>query len=171
MIRPDSLLVRRLIPEDASLFRPLRLAALQRHPEAFGSSHEEECGQPDAWFARFLGGPPGGAFGGFRGDRLVAIVCNYVQDRPKLRHEGHVASVYVDPTERGQGTGAALMRHLIDAARVDGLSLLRLSVTAGNDAAYRLYRTMGFEETGVNRRGLRIDGVFYDTVQMAMDLD
>jgi ribosomal protein S18 acetylase RimI-like enzyme len=166
-----SWLVRRLGPDDAEDFRKLRLAALRNHPEAFGSSYEEECDQPPAWFVRFLTGPPGGGFGCFRDDRLVGIACNYVQDRPKLRHEGHVASVYVDPGERGHSNAAALMRHLVEAAGDDELAVLRLTVTAGNTAAYRLYRALGFQECGMNRRALRVDGVFYDTVLMALDLD
>ena len=39
------MIIRELVPEDAAAFRELRLLGLQLHPEAFGSSYEEESQQ------------------------------------------------------------------------------------------------------------------------------
>lgn len=38
--------IRRLNPEDAVLYKALRLEALQNHPEAFGSDYEAEKDRP-----------------------------------------------------------------------------------------------------------------------------
>ncbi len=43
--------IRRLRPEDAVLYRELRLEALLRNPEAFSSTLEAETAQTLAWFS------------------------------------------------------------------------------------------------------------------------
>jgi predicted N-acetyltransferase YhbS len=50
----------------------------------------------------------------------------------------------VDPALRGAGTGEALVRACLDAARADGCSLVRLSSQEGMTAAHRLYERLGF---------------------------
>ena len=42
--------IRRLEPGDAALYREIRLEALKRNPEAFGSTFERENAQPLSWF-------------------------------------------------------------------------------------------------------------------------
>ena len=44
------MLIRGLTVTDAFAFREIRLEGLQQHPDAFGSSHEEEVEKPNAWF-------------------------------------------------------------------------------------------------------------------------
>jgi len=162
---------RRLHAGGLKEFRTLRLTALQDHPEAYGTAYEEESGQDLSWFGRYLQGPPGGACGCWLDTELVGIVCIFVQDRPKLRHAGLLASVYVDPAHRGTGAAGVLISGAIKAARDDGLRVLHLSVTVGNAPALALYEGLGFRRTGIHPRGLRIDGVFYDEIHMALDLD
>ena len=162
---------RRLHTGDLPEFRTLRLTALQHHPEAYGTAYGEESGQDLAWFGRYLQGPPGGACGCWLDTALVGIVCIFVQDRPKLRHAGLLASVYVDPAHRGTGAAGVLISGAIKTARDDGLRVLHLSVTVGNAPALALYERLGFRRTGVHPRGLRIDGVFHDEIHMALDLD
>lgn len=57
-----------------------------------------------------------------------------------------VKSVFVDPDARGLGAGKALMAHLMDAARDEGITQLMLE--AGTDAyaapARALYARLGF---------------------------
>jgi hypothetical protein len=48
-------LIRRLDPADAALYREIRLEALQKNPEAFGSTFERENAQPVSWFEAALG--------------------------------------------------------------------------------------------------------------------
>ena len=56
-------------------------------------------------------------------------------------------------------------------ARDARLSVVYLTVTLGNDAARRLYAELGFRTYGIERRGLRVDGVFHDEELMTLDLD
>lgn len=57
-------------------------------------------------------------------------------------------SMWVAPGARRTGTGSELVRHVVDWAAESGYRRVELWVTRGNDAAERLYRTLGFAETG-----------------------
>ena len=143
---------------------------MQQHPEAFGSSVAEETAYTLDQFGIFMPPPPGGGFGAFDNNRLVGVGSLSVVPKEKLRHKGHVAGVYVDPAYRRGGTARALMTVLITAARDSGLDGLRLMVTVGNDAALALYQSLGFRVYGTEPRGLRIDGVYFDDLLMALKL-
>jgi ribosomal protein S18 acetylase RimI-like enzyme len=57
---------------------------------------------------------------------------------------GHVCQVSVSADRQGCGLGAALMAAALIALRRAGVGHASLSVTVGNDAAYRLYTRLGF---------------------------
>ena len=61
----------RLGPSDAALYREIRLEALKRNPEAFGSTFERENAQPLSWFEDTLGRAD--IFGAFLDGTLVGL--------------------------------------------------------------------------------------------------
>ncbi len=159
--------VRPLRHDDLPLFRPLRLEALRRHPEAFGSSFEEEQG---ADLARLIGVDPNVTLGGFVGDALVGTAGLVVSPKLKQRHKGHVVGVYVAPDWRHSGLADALIDRLVRHARTGGLILLTLTVAAANVAARRLYLRAGFEVYGREPLSLRVNGELLDEDLMALRL-
>jgi ribosomal protein S18 acetylase RimI-like enzyme len=172
MTAPPACHVRRLTHADLAEFRSIRLEALRLHPEAFSSSFEEENALDAAAFARFVPeSPPGGAFGAFVGGSLQGIGGLFVVPRPKQRHKGTVVSIYVRAGHRAAGLGQRIMAAIITDARTQGLTLLQLTVTVGNEPAIRLYRSLGFQTYGLERRALRVAGVWFDDELMALDLD
>lgn len=52
--------------------------------------------------------------------------------------------VYLRPEYRGHGVGRAMMERIIDEARAEGYTLMRLDTTPYLDAAYALYEKLGF---------------------------
>ncbi|MDK3019832.1 GNAT family N-acetyltransferase [Pseudodonghicola flavimaris] len=64
--------------------------------------------------------------------------------------EGELKSMHVIAEARGRGTGGALLRHLIDCARAQGMRRLNLETDSGPDfaAARSLYRRHGFSDCG-----------------------
>ena len=62
-----------------------------------------------------------------------------------------VMTVEVDPMAQGHGLGRALMDRLIDTAAQAGLGRVLLEVAENNDAAVRLYASMGFEVIGFRK--------------------
>ena len=167
--------VRLLVPADVAQYRAMRLAALRDHPEAYSASHEQEAGMDDDFFIERLGGATAqafaGTFGSFVDGTLVGITGLRQHPSPKMRHGGHVFSVYVDPAHRRGGHAGLLMDAVIARARAIGLALLTLDVTVGNDRARRFYVARGFVSNGIARRYLRVGGRYYDDEQMQLDLD
>lgn len=79
--------------------------------------------------------------------------------------ESHLLNIAVHPVRRGQGIGRALLTECIRRAARAGASVIYLEVRAGNVAAQRLYRSMGFEFRGIRK------GYYTDTAEDAVIFD
>jgi len=163
--------IRRLDGMDVHILRPVRLAALRLHPEAYGTAYEEEAQVPIDDLARRLLLPPVTMFGGFVGHSLVGIAGLLQEMRVRTRHKASVFSVYVDAAHRGGGVGGALVEAAITHARTAGVRVLHLTVTVGNDGARRVYGRLGFRSIAIEPRALLVNGTFYDNEHMIADLD
>lgn len=60
------------------------------------------------------------------------------------RTRGKIESVHVDPTLRGSGIGATMMRHALVMARELGIGLVELSSNKSRTDAHRFYERLGF---------------------------
>ncbi|AEH37761.1 GNAT family N-acetyltransferase [Halopiger xanaduensis] len=58
---------------------------------------------------------------------------------------GTISNIYVEPTHRGRGIGAALLEAAEDALADRGAEVVILEVMADNEAARRFYREQGFD--------------------------
>jgi hypothetical protein len=63
--------IQRLEAADAAMYREIRLEALQKNSEAFGSTFEQENAQPLSWFEAAI--RRADIFGGFLDGRLMGI--------------------------------------------------------------------------------------------------
>jgi RimJ/RimL family protein N-acetyltransferase len=68
---------------------------------------------------------------------------------------------------RGKGVGTMLLTELECWARNHHIHRLELTVVADNQRALALYRKMGFEQEGVKRHSLQINGKYVDEYYMA----
>jgi RimJ/RimL family protein N-acetyltransferase len=162
------MLVRRLTPADATLYRSLRLRALREHPDAFTSSWEDDRQQPlEAAAARLA---KEAFWGAYQGSELYGIVGLERESRSKNRHKATVVGMYVAPEATGQGLGRALMQALLAHARSVGVQSLVLTVTDGNPAATRLYESVGFRSFGIEPDAIRVEGHSYAKNHMHLDL-
>lgn len=152
------LTIRRLTPADATVFQALRLRGLAEDAAAFASSFEEECERSiEAIEAQLAAKPDGAIFGAFDGDTLLGVVGLQREGLRKLAHKGVVWGMYVAPEGRGAGTGRRLLAAALAHAWTPlQLAQVNLSALASNEAALRLYRSMGFEVFGTERGSLRI---------------
>ncbi len=66
----------------------------------------------------------------------------------------HLARLAVHPDHRRQGLGHSLVLEALESARQGGLSRLSVNTQADNLASQRLYRSLGFRETGQRYRVL-----------------
>ncbi|CAN7741095.1 GNAT family N-acetyltransferase [Bradyrhizobium sp. LjRoot220] len=159
---PD-LQIRRLEISDAALFRDLRLEALQKNPEAFGSTFEKERAQPLSWFEATLRAAD--IFGAFLDGTLAGMAGYSAQENSKQAHKGLLWTMYVRAAARHTGLGQKLVAAVLDHAR-GRVEMVQLTVVSENESARRLYRAMGFVEYGYEKRGLKHDGRYYDEVLM-----
>jgi len=159
--------VRRLMQDDAGLYREIRLEALQLSSEAFGSSFEQEGAQPLDYFREAL--TKADVFGAFLDGGLVGVAGFRRQAGMKQAHKGFLWGMYVRPIARGTGAAKSLVKAVLDHAR-ERVELIQLTVVADNEAAQRLYRSCGFVAYGHEVHSLKQGGRYYDELLMAVAL-
>lgn len=142
--------VRRIAPNEATVLRAVRLAALADTPAAFGSTLERELAFDDTeWLDRATNSSTGDdrcTFLAWHDDgRVVGIVGGYVEPDDATVD---LVSMWTDPSVRRSGTGRRLIDAVVDWARAAGATRVELWVTRGNDPAQLLYESMGFVVTG-----------------------
>jgi ribosomal protein S18 acetylase RimI-like enzyme len=169
-VNADNLLIRQLGPTDRDAYFLLRLRGLQAHPASFGQSYDEALAKGAAQHdATLQGSEAEGTFllGAYASPSahapLVGVVGLLRNKADKERHKANVVGMYVAQEAAGRGIGRALLSELLRrAARVDGLRQLLLTVGSGNDAARKLYESLGFRKYGCEVGSLNVDGVFHD---------
>jgi len=165
----DQILIRPIEETDFSAYRELRLEALRGHPEAFGSDHDEQAADPELAWNRMrssIEGTQSRIFLADAGGELVGIVAVFRESGVKVRHSANVVSVYVRPAWRGRRLAELMIRQAIEWCGEVGVRIVRLCVTAGNEAAIACYLRCGFMECGVQREVIRVGEVYYDEVVM-----
>ena len=155
--------IRRLVPEDAQVYRAIRLEALARAPDSFSATHGVEAARPLADFAARLS--EAAVFGAFLGEDIVGMAAFKQEPGLKTCHKGFVWGVFVAASTRGMGLGAALLNVVMEAAWRD-VEQLTLSVVADNAPAIALYRACRFEPYGVEPRALKTEAGFVDELLM-----
>ena len=86
----------------------------------------------------------------FDGAELVGTVALEFSAKPKTRHKALIIGMYVTAAARGRKTARALLDAAIESAGSrQGIALLTLTATEGNEPAISLYRSAGFEVFGV----------------------
>lgn len=78
--------------------------------------------------------------------QLIGYSCRW-----RVTDEVHLLNVAVHPARRGGGLGRRLVEAVIGEARGSQARTMFLEVRAGNIAARRLYRRLGFRDLGVRR--------------------
>jgi RimJ/RimL family protein N-acetyltransferase len=167
--------IRRLLNADLADYKALRDAMLAAHPEAFTSdAATEQLRSAQSYQARLgLDRADGGHFllGAWQGARLTGAIGCERDPRAKVHHIGHVIGMMVVDELQGHGVGRELLVECIaQARRAHGLTMLTLSVTAGNEPAIGLYARAGFVRYGSLSNAIFVDGRYHAKEQMALML-
>ena len=89
---------------------------------------------------------------------------------PRLAHRGYLGMGLL-PEARGQGLGQQLLAAALNHARTrTTLEKVELLVFTSNVAAIGLYRKFGFTEIGIIRQFRKLDGVYFDCLEMELFL-
>ena len=153
--------VRRLTIEDFPAWQSLRLRALRDHPDAFGSSYEDELASGSAGrrgrFETSASDELSAVFGAVTAGGVLVGTAGLVRSPgAKVRHKGSLWGMYVAPEARGTGAATQLVDEVLATAREWGLEQVQLSVVVGNTAAHRLYERAGFVIFGQERHALQL---------------
>jgi ribosomal protein S18 acetylase RimI-like enzyme len=163
--------IRLLNADDVGPYEKLRLEALKDSPAAFGSSYEEELQLPLSKVISRL--QESTIFGAHAEDgQLIGLLGFRREARVKRAHNASLFGMHVSLPFRRQGVGGALLDHAIQYAReLGGLRTIKLSVTATNREATRLYLSRGFQSYGLEPEALYIDGRYLDEEYMILMLE
>lgn len=168
------MLLRVLDEHDAWMYQELRLTALQISPEAFGSTFEREIHFTMEMVADRIKPTSNKFVLGAMDEHgsLVGSVSFVRESSLKTAHKGNVYGMYVALNQRGQGLGKRLMIELIRrASECDGVEQINLTVISHNEAAKKLYDSLGFKVYGVERNALKYNGQYYDEDLMVRRLN
>lgn len=95
--------------------------------------------------------------------------CGFILARD-LGDECEILSIGVEPAARRRGTGARLMRAALAEARRRDIPSVVLEVAADNDAARRLYTSLGFVRVGYRPRYYRRPDGLADALILRLSL-
>lgn len=84
---------------------------------------------------------------------------------PRLAHRGFLGMALLKQF-RGQGLGTQLLNKVLIHAKNIGLEKVELTVYTNNDAAIRLYKKCGFTEIGIIKNYRKLNGQYFDSIEM-----
>jgi ribosomal protein S18 acetylase RimI-like enzyme len=132
-----------------SLFKAVRLRALQEAPYAFGSTYAAESAFTDAqWVGRL------DRWNGERGVGFIAVddgspcgIAGTILDEKDPRR-ADLVSMWTAPSHRQSGVGRLLVNRVLEWVGARNVSTLLLMVTSNNAGAIRFYERLEFVRTG-----------------------
>ncbi|MGO0061243.1 N-acetyltransferase family protein [Brevibacillus fluminis] len=174
MSHPSLYTSRVLDAADAEHYVALRLEALRTNPEAFLVTYEESVADDNllaVYRSRLMPTPLSFTMGAYRGEDLVGMATLIRSDREKIRHKASLVAVYTTPGERGKGVSKMLLSAMIEKAREwEGVEQITLTVASENVPAVKLYRSLGFEWFGTEKKAMLHQGVYADEDYMKLML-
>jgi GNAT superfamily N-acetyltransferase len=140
----NPVVIRRLDGDDWRTWRRLRLAALADAPGVFHGNLEEERAYDEARWRAWA--EDGVKVAAFDADVPVGVAAGRVPaDRAGAVE---LFGMWVRPRLRGGRIAERLALEVVAWARETGRSRVELWVITGNDSAERVYRRLGFRDTG-----------------------
>ena len=147
----DAFVIRFLEPDEWPAYKRLRLEALEREPQAFGSPYAEAAQKPDDYWRKRLekARATRGSWMWFavRHGVPVGMAAAYTEATGCVE----IVSVYVTPNERKRGIARALVETVlrgIQSRRAGVAVTAALHVNTEQKAAIRLYTSLGFTIIG-----------------------
>jgi ribosomal protein S18 acetylase RimI-like enzyme len=166
------MIIRSIRADEGAALRELRLEAVTKCPIAFTDNPAETMAMD--WEKRARDCAAGATEAMFVAEvdgQLVGMTGAYRHPQAKTQHGCGIWTVYVKPEFRGRRIAEKLVLAAVDwAQKLDGVTIVRLMVTVGNDSAVACYRRCGFQISGTELAATRVDGIENDEYLMARRL-
>lgn len=167
----NNLIIKKASLKDWKNYKEIRLDALEKDPESFGSSYEEEKKRSEKIWKNKLSEKNRIALIAVKERRVVGILIIMFESGIKLAHIANIFSVYVKKEYRGKGISTELMREalkLIESRK--GTRKINLHVTTNQLPAINLYKKFGFKIVGELKKELKIKNDYYNSYVMELIL-
>jgi ribosomal protein S18 acetylase RimI-like enzyme len=138
-----------ITPQYTSIFKEVRLRALQDAPYAFGSTFARESQLTDTdWIQRVerWNGEMGVGFLAMDEEKPCGIAGAFLDQNDPTRAQ--LISMWTAPSHRQCGIGRLLVNAVLKWAQTRNARTLLLMVTSNNESAINFYRRLGFTPTG-----------------------
>ena len=154
-------------------FKKIRLGALKKEPQAFGSSYAKEAAYPDTKWQERLRDVESKKriylFAKLEG-RIIGMAMGGRTDEDKKEHLAHVWGTYVDSKARGKGIAKELMQRIIEELGKDtDVQRIRVEVNAEQKPAVKLYESLGFKWIRIMTSKMG-DGLEHQALEMEKSL-
>ena len=163
----DNFTIKQLGADDWQIWKNFRLEALKNSPESFGSSYEEELNWTNSDFQNSL--TKSDVFGVFVDKELVSCAGFYSLNSVKTKHRGVIWGMYTKAEYRGQGIASALIKIVINHAKLL-VTQLHLTCVTSNTGAIALYQKHGFKIYGEEANSLKIENQCFNEYMMVLVL-
>lgn len=163
--------IRQLNEDDMESYQALRLIALKKSPEAFGSTYEREKNFTlEMVKQRIKTTETQFTLGAFdKRNGLIGMVSFVRDSYIKMQHKGTIIGLYVSTDSRGQGIAKSLLIEVIEIVRRwNGVEQIKLTVISTNSTAEKIYTELGFEVFGTEIKAMKYDNNYYDENLMVL---
>lgn len=158
----NNISIRALHPNEWSLFRSIRLKALQMHQGNFSARYESHEKEPDSFWQDLLNGQGKQIFGLFDHGTLIGITSVFEEDLVDGRKLGSLHMSFIEPIYRGYNLSRLMYEARIKWAKEHGIQSLYVSHRENNEASRKAMLNFGFEL-------VRKDEIEWPDGQKAMD--
>lgn len=148
-------------------FRTIRLSALVKAPEMFGSTYSIEVVKPLNFFENCLSHST--IFGGYHKNKIIGLATLTRELGIKLSHKAHLSSVFIEPEFQRRGIANRLLTTVIEHSK-EYLEQILLVVADDNQPAIKLYQKFGFQTYGVESKALKNSAEYTDELLMKLFL-
>lgn len=161
--------------EDLDTIKFLMLSALQSDPTAFTVSYNEYAIGSNAWWQNYLSAylesSAGKMYLAKIDGKTAGMVGVLFNRRERQKHVANIVWFYVIPEFRSKGLGRELMNFIMnDIGNNKDIKKLSLTVTEKQTAAINLYKKLGFDIAGTQKKELRIADEYLDFLIMEKEI-
>ncbi|MEH2036598.1 GNAT family N-acetyltransferase [Nostoc sp.] len=166
------MIVKKLTKYDAEDYRQIRLEALDKNPDSFGTTYQEEVIKTIEQFRdRIPVDNNNFILGCFEDKNLIGIVAFHQESRIKLWHKAYLSSMYVQQEYREKGVGKLLLNELIERPKsINEVEILLLDIVKNNVLAKALYLSLGFQIYGTEKRAYKYNNQYFELEFMCLQI-